>query len=80
MDMPNTTADTLTAEQIRTIRDQALENQDESTAWVCENALNAHEDTYPDGDAMRTWRGAPTTRTEARARVAQIVAFHEANS
>lgn len=70
------TAKTITTRQIKALREEALTAGDYRTVDTCDVALADHETANNDGTPLVGSDGQPTTRTDARAILAD--AFNEA--
>lgn len=71
--MTKLTADTITREQIRDLRNEALAASDYVTVDMCDVALAAHEAADSEGNPLFASDGKPTTRTEAREACADAI-------
>lgn len=71
------TADTITAAQIKELREEAMTASDYLMVDLCDVALASRERSNDDGSHLEDSDGNPTTRSEARARLAEILNARE---
>lgn len=74
-----TTLETLTTKQIKTLRDEAGAAGDMVTVDICDVALCPLESSNSDGTPLVDSQGNPTTRTEAREMIVEVISENEAN-
>lgn len=67
------TADTITTEQIKALREEALAAGDRAQVDLCDVALAAHETADAEGGELRGPDGEIWTRTEAREACADAI-------
>lgn len=67
-------AEAITDTQVRALREQALAASDYRQVDVCDVALATHETSDSQGAELVDSDGHPTTRTEARAECARVLA------
>lgn len=64
----------ITDKQIRDLNDAAMAGGDYRLVHVCSTALAAHEAANDLGEPLTDYDGEPTTRSEARAECARVLA------